>query len=176
LNISEPSELSSYISYIIHVWVLYAPIMVSYSAWPTTASRGQCWLFSMHLHASCFVCVCVFLLKNFIKHHAFLAIMFHVFKFLFPLNTMHLSPSCFVFFFSFEHHAFVIFMLHDFYLFIYSFLWMPCICDLHVSCYLFISFFLWTPCIWGGGSDTWHHWLILFGCMSYDNGKYDNWS
>ncbi len=59
LNISEPSELSSYISYIIHVWVLYAPIMVSYSAWPTTASRGQCWLFSMHLHASCFVCVCV---------------------------------------------------------------------------------------------------------------------
>jgi len=42
LNISEPSELSSYISYIIHVWVLYAPIMVYYSAWPTTASRGQC--------------------------------------------------------------------------------------------------------------------------------------
>jgi hypothetical protein len=70
------------------------------------------------------VCVCVFLLKNFIKHHAFLAIMFHVFKFLFPLNTMHLSPSCFVFFFflPFEHHAFVIFMLHDFYFFIFLFL------------------------------------------------------
>jgi len=95
---------------------------------------------------SCFmfcVCVCVFLLKNFIKHHAFLAIMFHVFKFLFPLNTMHLSPSCFVFFVfplstmhlwsscfmifiylfipSFECHAFVIFMFHVIYFFLSSF-------------------------------------------------------
>jgi len=72
------------------------------------------------------VCVCVFffLIKNFIKHHAFLAIMFHVFKFLFPLNTMHLRSSCFMisiylFIYSFECHAFVIFMFHGFYLFIY---------------------------------------------------------
>ncbi len=126
------------------------------------------------------VCVCVcgfFLIKKF--HQTSCISCHHVFQFLFPLNTMHLLPSCFVFFFFLWtpcicdlHASWFLFI----YLFIPSFLWMPCICDLLVSCYLFIYFFLWTPCIWGGVSDTWHHWLILFGCTSYDNCKYDNWS
>jgi hypothetical protein len=113
-----------------------------------------------------------FLISSNIMHFLSSCFMFFNFFFLWTPCICHLHVLCFFSFF--EDHAFVIFMLHGFYLFIYSFLWMPCIRDLHVSSFLFIYSFLWTPCNWGGGPNTWHNWLILFGCPSYDNVKYDN--
>jgi hypothetical protein len=91
----------------------------------------------MHLWSSCFM------------------VFIYLFIYLFlPLNAMHLWSSCFMVFI---------------YLFIYLFLplnamhlWSSCFM---VFIYLFIYSFLWTPCIWGGGPNTWHHWLILFECV-----------
>ncbi len=91
------------------------------------------------------VCVCVcgfFLIKKF--HQTSCISCHHVFKFLFPLNTMHLLPSCFVFFFfplntmHLWSSCFMIFI----YLFIYSFLPLNAM-HLWSSCFmLFIYLFL----------------------------------